>query len=171
MRLLGASRNPPRRRAERNGENVYIKVVDEGTGFTVWLHTDRRYDDGELIYGKIDVEKPRRDVDKWCDRNVAKLEAKAHRSLDVLVAHNTRLHPSLWHRGLGLAMYVAALKHAAARPRPAAIIADACAGGRTSEAAADTWERLRKVPGVIAAGTRGGMDESMRTYAAFWVGV
>lgn len=171
MRLLGASRNPPRRRAERNGENVYIKVVDEGSGFTVWLHTDRQYDeDGELIFGKIEVEEPRRDVDKWCERNVGKLETKVRRSLDVLVAHNTRLHPSLWHRGLGLAMYIAALKHAAARPHPAAIIADACTGGTTSDSAADTWERLRKVPGVIVAGTRGGIDDSMRTYAAFWVG-
>jgi hypothetical protein len=160
------------RSSVRNGENVQIKVVDEGTGFTVWLHTDRQYDDdGELIYGKIEVEEPRRNVDKWCDRNVGKLEAKVRRSLDVLVAHNTRLHPSLWHRGLGLAMYVAALKHAAARPYPAAIIADACTGGTTSIAAVQTWERLRSVPGVIVAGTQGGIDDSMRTYAAFWVGV
>lgn len=172
-----ADRSPapaPKRRAERNGSDVRIKTVDTRDGFDVWLHPDtdaNAYDEhGQLVYGRVSVREPRTSLDSWCDRSLGRVATMVKRNLDVLVVHETMLHRSLRGKGNGLAMYLAALKYAARRPTPAALVTDSCDGGETSELAADVWDRLRKVPGVVVLGHRGTYDNH-RPIAAFWRGV
>ena len=167
-----ADRDAVARRAERNG-GVRVKIVDSYDGFDVWLHPDTDanvYEDGELVYGRVSVREPRDELDSWCDRSVGRVATMVKRNLDVLVVHETMLHRSLRGKGNGLAMYLAALKYAAKRPTPAALVTDSCDGGETSALAADVWDRLRNVPGVVVWGHRGTYDNH-RPIAAFWQGV
>lgn len=127
--------------------------VQEGDGaFTVWLRARVEPGGAPQTCGSVYVRPARPWIRGDCGLDLMLLRRVAGFGIGLMEVYESELEPEAQGRGLGLAMYLRALQHAAARPEPAALMQSDCLGGITSDEAKRVWERLREVPGVLAVG-------------------
>lgn len=127
--------------------------VQEGDGaFTVWLRARVEPGGAPRTCGSVYVRPARPGIRGDCGLDLMQLKRVVGFGLGLMEVYESELEPEAQGRGLGLAMYLRALQHAAARPEPAALMQSDCLGGTTSDEAKRVWERMREVPGVLAVG-------------------
>ncbi len=103
------------------------------------FYAGRRRVDGTLILTTIDVE----DLDRGCFRNLERLRSRHDdQSISALMVSNVRVEPEARRTGVGLALYEAAAKFARDRFN-AAIVANDCYGGQTSDDAKGLWDSAK----------------------------